>query len=204
VKWFRRRRRRWSRPFDESALPPPPPFLLDDSVSEGLMLAEYSSRLRLKNRVIVGVLTGDRAFDPAQYLDEAREAIDVLIDEFDLEGTRIARQLRVARSIPGKASHAHDYRSGDAHNLELREEVLAVVTETLRERRADGEYLLELVESARQDAWLDIARAVEDWLDRSSIVTDADYERHKGARMRLVADDLAALAPVETAGGAAG
>ncbi len=160
------------------------------------MLAEYSSRLRLKNRVIVGVLTADRAFDPAQYLDEAREAIDVLIDEFDLEGIRIAKQVRVARSIPGKASHAHDYRSGDAHNLELREEVLAVVTETLRERRANGDYLLELIESARQDAWLDIARAVEDWLDRSNIATDADYERHRSKRMRLVADDLAALVPV--------
>lgn len=193
VTWFRRKRRRWMRPFDENALPPVPPFSLEDAVSEGLMLAGYSSRLRLKNRVIVGVLTADRAYDPAQYLDEAREAIGVLVDEFELEGTRLAAQLRVAMSIPGKASHAHDYRSADAHNLHLRADVLSVVTDTLRQRRADDAYLFELIESARQDAWLDISKAVEDWMDRSNIRVDADYERHRSERMRLVAEDLSAL-----------
>ena len=108
------------RPFDESELPPVEPITLEDAVSEGLMLAKYSSRMALKNRIIVGVLTNDRPYAPEQYLGEARRAIGALIDEFDLEATRIARQLRMVASMPGKASHAHDYRRADAHNLRLR------------------------------------------------------------------------------------
>lgn len=181
------------RPFDESELPVVEPITLDDAVSEGLMLAKYSSRMRLKNRIIVGVLTHERRYDPEQYLGEAKRALGVLIDEFDLEAARIARQLRIAASMPGKAAHAHDYRSADTNNLQLREDTSDALTTALRERRSDESYLLELIESARQDAWDDIARAVEDWLDRTNIVVDSSYERGKGERMRLLTADLLAL-----------
>lgn len=186
------------RPFNEAELPPILPIALDDAVSEGLMLAQYSSRMRLKNRIIVGVLTQDRPYDPAQYLGEARRALRVLIDESDLEATRVARQLRAVRSKPGKAAHAHDYRSADANNLQLREDISAAVMETLRQRCSDDDYLLDLIESARQDAWDDISRAVEDWLDRTTISVDANYERKKEKRLLLLAEDLAALQAVST------
>lgn len=181
------------RPFDESELPVVEPITLDDAVSEGLMLAKYSSRMRLKNRIIVGVLTHERRYDPEQYLGEAKRALGVLIDEFDLEAARIARQLRIAASMPGKAAHAHDYRFADTNNLQLREDTSDALTAALRERRSDESYLLELIESARQDAWDDIARAVGDWLDRTNIVVDSSYERGKGERMRLLTADLLAL-----------
>ncbi len=186
------------RPFDESELPPVTPVSRDDAFSEGLMLAEYSCRMRLKNRIIVGVLTHDRPYAPGQYLDEARLIIGVLADEFELEEQRVARQLRTVGSIPGKAAHAHDYRSGDTRNLRLREDVSAAVASALRSRSSDEEYLLGLIESARQDAWHDISRAVEDWLDRASIQIDAEYEAQRDERMRLLADDLLALQAVST------
>jgi hypothetical protein len=181
------------RPFNEAELPPIPAISLDDAVSEGLMLTNYSSRMRLKNRIIVGVLTHDRPYDPLQYLDEARRALSVLIDESDLDATRVARQLRLVESKPGKASHAHDYRFADAKNLQLREDISEAVTEELRGRRSDENYLLELIESARQDAWDDISRAVGDWLDRSKIAVDAAYERQRNSRMLKLAKDLAEL-----------
>jgi hypothetical protein len=181
------------RPFNEAELPVVEPITLDDAVSEGLLLAKYSCRMRLKNRIIVGVLTHERRYDPEQYLGEAKRALGVLIDEFDLEAARIARQLRIAASMPGKAAHAHDYRFADTNNLQLREDTSDALTTALRERRSDESYLLELIESARQDAWDDIARAVEDWLDRTNIVVDSSYERGKGERMRLLTADLLAL-----------
>ena len=181
------------RPFDESELPPVEPITLEDAVSEGLMLAKYSSRMALKNRIIVGVLTNDRPYEPEQYLGEAKRAIGALIDEFDLEATRIARQLRMVASMPGKASHAHDYRRADAHNLRLRHDTSEALAAALRGRRSDENYLHELIESARQDAWHDISRAVGDWLDRANIVVDSSYEREKGKRMILLSDDLLAL-----------
>lgn len=181
------------RPFNEAELPPITVISLDEAVSEGLMLSQYSSRMRLKNRIIVGVLTHDRQYDPAQYVDEARRALSVLIDESDLDASRVARQLRVVVSKPGKASHAHDYRSADTKNLQRREDISEAVTEALRSRLDDDDYLLELIESARQDAWDDIARAVGDWLDRSKIVVDAAYKRNRDSRLLKLAKDLTAL-----------
>ncbi len=182
------------RPFDESELPPVEPLSLDDAVSEGLMLADYSSRMRLKNRIIVGVLTRPDSYEAKQYLDEARTALDVLVDEFDLDVDRIGRKLRVAVSIPGRAKHAHDYRSIDADNLRLREEVSAAVANALRAHRGDEQYLLDLIESARQDAWGEISRAIEEFLDRSTIVVDKSYKRGRSERIRLlVTEDLAKL-----------
>ena len=182
------------RPFDESELPPVEPLSLDDAVSEGLMLAEYSSRMRLKNRIIVGVLTRPDSYDAKQYLDEARTALDVLVDEFDLDVDRIDRKLRVAVSIPGRAKHAHDYRSIDADNLRLREEVSSAVANALRAHRGNTTFLLDLIESARQDAWGEISRAIEEFLDRSTIVVDKAYKRGRSGRIRLlVTEDLAKL-----------
>jgi hypothetical protein len=182
------------RPFDESELPAVEPFSLDDAVSEGLMLADYSSRMRLKNRIIVGALTRPDSYDAKHYLVEAKKAIDVLVDEFDLDVDRIGRKLRVAVSIPGRAKHAHDYRSVDADNLRLREDVSAAVANALRSHRGDEQYLLGLIESARQDAWGEIARAIEEFLDRSTIVVDSAYKRGRSERIRLlVTEDLAKL-----------
>lgn len=182
------------RPFDESELPPVAPLSLDDAVSEGLMLAEYSSRMRLKNRIIVGVLTRPGSYEARRYLDEARAAIEVLVDEFDLDVDRIDRKRRAAVSTPGRAKHAHDYRSIDADNLRLREDVSAAVAKALRSHRGDEQYLLGLVESARQDAWGEISRAIEELLDRSTIVVDKAYKRGRSERLRLlVTEDLAKL-----------
>ncbi|MEO7122991.1 MAG: hypothetical protein ABI400_07735 [Lacisediminihabitans sp.] len=193
MKWFSRQRRVKMRPFNEAELPPVLPISVDDAVSEGLMLAKYSSRMRLKNRIIVGVLTQDRSYDPAQYLGEARRALRLLIDESDLEASRVARQLRIVQSKPGKAAHAHDYRSADAKNLRLREDISEAVMETLRQRASDESYLLDLIESARQDAWDDIARAVEDWLDRATITVDSNYAGERAKRLLLLSEDIAAL-----------
>jgi hypothetical protein len=68
VRWFRRRRRLGMRPFDESKLPSPKPPSVADATSDGLMLAEYAGRMKLKNAVIVGVLTRPDPYDPAEYL----------------------------------------------------------------------------------------------------------------------------------------
>lgn len=182
------------RPFDESELPPLEPLSLEDAVAEGLMLAEYSSRMRLKNRIIIGVLTRPDRYEAEQYLEEATAALDVLVDEFELDVDRIAQRLRSVASKPGRAAHAHDYRYADTENLTLREAVSSALATALREHSEDREYLLGLIESARQDAWADISRAVEESLDRSTIVVDAAYERERKRRMRLlVSEDLAKL-----------
>jgi hypothetical protein len=181
-------------PFDESTLPEHEAATVEESTAEGLMLAEYASRMRVKNAIIVGVLTRRETYSAADYLDDASGALEHLAAEFDGAAERIAGELRAIENLRGSALHAHDYRSGDSANLRHREAVLQSLVVALRTRRDDRDYLLELVEAARQDAWSDIARAVEESLDRSTIVVDESYLRERSRRMRQVARDLAKLA----------
>ena len=180
-------------PFDESTLPDAEPATVEDATTEGLMLAEYASRMKVKNEIIIGVLTSRRPYDPSQYLDAATTVLEDLRTEFHDAAERIAKELHSIANLRGSARHAHDYRSGDSANLRHREETLRALVTELRDRRDNDEYLLELIESARQDAWADIARAIEDNLDRSYIVVDKAYERERAKRMRRVAEDLVKL-----------
>ena len=181
-------------PFDESTLPSAEPASVEEATSEGLMLAEYASRMKVKNAVIVGVLTRRDNYDPEGYVADAAGALEHLAAEFDGAADRISRELTAIESLRGSALHAHDYRAGDAANLRHREATLRLLVVELRNRHDDRTYVLDLVEKARQDAWGDIARAVEESLDRSTIVVDDSYERERARRMRQVARDLARMA----------
>lgn len=195
VKLFRRtRRKRQMTPFDESTLPATEPATVEEATSEGLMLAEYASRMKVKNAIIVRVLRRRETFEADDYIADATDALEHLAVEFDAAADRIAGEAASIANLRGSAAHAHDYRAGDSANLRHRETVLRALVMQLRLHHKDREYLLGLVEGARQDAWADIARAIEDALDRTTIVVDETYERQRARRMRLVAADLKNLA----------
>lgn len=181
-------------PFDESALPKPKPPSVAEATSDGLMLAEHAGRMTLKNIIIVGALRGPDSYDATQYLDAAAGVLEELAEEFTQDGERVARALRSTKNRSGNAARAHDYRSADAENLRVRRAVLRALVDHLRDRRDDPAYLVDLVESARKDAWTDVSRVVQEGLDRATIVVDAAYERARPERMRLLGDDLVALA----------
>ena len=66
----------------------------------------------------------------------------------------------------------------------------------LRERCDDEEYLSRLVDRARDDAWEEVAKAIEASLHRGYIpaATDENYTRDRAKRIkRLISEDLAAL-----------
>jgi hypothetical protein len=194
--WFRRRRRSRVvlRPFDENALPVPEPLSLADAVDEGLLLAEYASRMRLKNRIVIGTLTENAPYAATRYLDEAREALDVLASEAEDVAERIAEERRWSATLGGNAEHVHDYRSADMANLRRREELSEAMALSLRERAEDESFLRGLVERARAAAWDDIAASIEDRLERRRIPVDAKYLRERERRIRLfLSEDLAQL-----------
>lgn len=149
--------------------------------------------MKVKNAVIIRALTGDRRFDPEQYLPEAKAALGGLAREFDEAGDRLDVQIRQLRGRRGKATHAHDYRQADASNLRMRATVLRALSDELRRLIDDRDHLLGLIESARKDAWGDISRAVMDTLNRQVVVVDDDYLREREERMGLVVDDLRRL-----------
>jgi hypothetical protein len=182
------------RPFDVSALPELVQPSLASAVDEGLMLAEYSSRISLKNSIEIGVLTGDDAYAAEDYAAMAQTVLEALAEESAVAAEHVARQRKWAVYMEGKPQHVHDYHPVDGANLRRREELSLAMAERLRERRDDAEYVAGLVERARGDAWHEIARAIEESLDRSNLPRDANYERERDQRMRLlVTEDLARL-----------
>lgn len=158
------------------------------------MLAEYAARLRLRNAIVVGALSDDAAYDPSRYLGEARATLSTLAAESDAAARRLAERLEDSEDREGRAGHAHDYRSKDASNLKRREAVSTALATRLQECREDDDYLLGLIERARDEAWQDVSRALEDTLRRSDITVDADYAIEREDRVRrLVDEDLAEL-----------
>jgi hypothetical protein len=181
-------------PFDVTALPVPTQPSLESAVAEGLMLAEYSSRMSLKNNIEIGAVTGDERYDPERYAAAARDVLEALAEESEKAAEYAARQRRWAAYVEGKPEHVHDYHSGDAANLQRREELSLAMATTLRERREDEEYVTGLVRHARDDAWDEISRSIEESLDRWNLPIDTNYERERDERMRLlVTIDLAQL-----------
>lgn len=184
------------RPFDESALESPAPTTLDHALDEGLMIADYSARMSVKNRIVVDAVWSDDSFDAGHYLQPAADAYRELADESDAAAARIAEEREIASTLDGQGDHIHDYRAVDDLNLRRRERVAEELSLALRRRSDDAEGLTELVESARQDAWGELGSAIGASLDAFSGVeaTKADYEREKPGRLNLlIKRDLARL-----------
>lgn len=196
--WLRRHPERTvrTRPFDEEALPTPPQPTMEQTVEEGMLLAEYATRMAVKNHIVVDILQGGYDFDPARHTGEASDMLRELAGEQGEAAGRIDEELTAAEGVRGDAQHPHDYRDVDVANLSLRRDAAAELAAALRAKAESEEALLALVERGRQDAWDEVARAIEAGLDAFSGVEalKADYEREKPGRLKLfIWRDLAQL-----------
>lgn len=197
-KWFRRRVEKTTRtrPFDEHALPEPPAPSLEQSVEEGMLLAEYATRMAVKNHIVVDTIQYGNSYDPAMHAMEAAAMLRELASEQGVAAGRIEEELEAAEKLGGDAEHPHDYRRVDADNLRLRRDAAIQLAAALRAKADSEEELLALVERGRQDAWDEVGRAIEAGLDAFSgaEALKADYEREKPARLKLLIwRDLAKL-----------
>lgn len=199
-RWFHRgapkRKTVRTRPFDEDALTAPPAPTLDQSVEEGMLLAEYATRMAIKNHIVVDTIQYGNDFDPARHTGEAARILRELASEQGQAAGRIDEELAVATGLRGDATHPHDYRDVDLANLNLRKSAALELAQQLRAKADSEEQLLALVERGRQDAWDDVGTAIEAGLDALSGVEALrdDYEREKPARLKLLIwRDLAKL-----------
>ncbi|MFF1877779.1 hypothetical protein [Leifsonia sp. NPDC058230] len=195
--WFRRRADKpRMRPFDESALVEIATPSLDQSVEEGLMLADYATRMAVKNHIVVDTIQQGNAFDPVRHTDQAARMLRDLADEQDQAAARIAESRAQVDGRDGEATHPHDYRDVDAGNLRRREKAAGALAAALRHRADSESELLAIVERARADAWDEVGHAIENSLDAFSGVEalKADYEAERPARLKLlIGRDLAKL-----------
>lgn len=199
--WFRSRdRRRVHTPFDESTLPRPRLPTVAEAVEEGLLLIEYASRMSVKNRFLIRVLTGQGPWDLARGREVAGGVLRLLASESDTDADNLEALITRIQSAPRSARDPQGYSRDDVPNMEHRRDASREMARRLREQSADDAYLNDLVGGARRDAWREVASNIEHNLDLEHVPVDADYLKHREQRMRaLVAEDLAALQPAAVA-----
>ncbi|MDQ0894156.1 hypothetical protein [Agromyces ramosus] len=190
--WRRKRARRRFKPFDRTLLPQPPESTFEQTFAEGLLVSESAGRMALKNRIIVMALRGEEPYDADRAAAAAREVLFELTREMDQVAEWSASERESAAQREGRAVNQHDYHRADTRNLRLRERVNAAVAKRLWELRDDSDYLAEFAERAREDAWGEIAAAIDARLDRDwpQIEVDETYERERDERLRNLSLDL--------------
>ena len=62
---------------------------VEEEADEGLLLAEYATRMRLKNRIIVDTVTAEGSIDPEAWADEVR----LVLGRLRLEAEGSARRM---------------------------------------------------------------------------------------------------------------
>ena len=160
--WLPWRRRRILTPYNDAAITERPTATVEQSVAEGLMIAEYAVRMRLKNDISIGAIVSPRAYDPHSYLPQASAAFTELADESHEASDRLTEELANTVGRPGKAQHVHDYRRGDEANVRHRLMVSTEAANVLQQKAGEEDYLLRLIEKARQDAWLEVSASLVD------------------------------------------
>ncbi len=197
--WFRRvgRRRKGGRktkPFDESRLPQKSYLTVSEATEEGLMLTEYASRMSVKNRFINKILADKQPWFIEQSREDARLVLELLARESEVEAQNLEALIRTFRDNPRREKDAQGYSYNDVENMEHRRDVSIEVARRLREHSIDEDYITDIVDKARRDAWREISMNIEHNLDIEYFPIDEDYERNRDDRLRAFIDeDLAAL-----------
>jgi hypothetical protein len=166
---------------------------IEEEAGEGLLLAEYATRMRLKNRIIVDTVTTDGSVDPEAWADDVRLALGGLRLEAEGSARRMEQEGRLARLTAGTADHEHDYRASDTDNLDRRRRVYRLVARRLLSWENDPSQVAALLEAARQDAQEEIDAALTRAVSGDPIGRVEDEARLR-ERLRLIATvDLPAL-----------
>lgn len=166
---------------------------VEEEAGEGLLLAEYATRMRLKNRIIVDTVTADGSVDPEAWADEVRLVLGGLRLEAEGSARRMEQESSVARLTGGSAVHEHDYRASDTDNLDRRRRVYRLVARRLLSWENDPTQVAALLEAARQDAQGEIDAALTRAVSGDPVGRVEDEARLR-ERLRLIATvDLPAL-----------
>lgn len=135
----------------------------EEIATEGVFIAAATTRLTIKNRILVDTLSGNIDFSVDKYVDFARETLRDLARESESEVVRIEEMIQRAKRRRGRsrAMSMHDYQKADLGNLKHRRDQADLVAHKLRERAADDEAVEGLVRAAHKAAWNEISRNIQ-------------------------------------------
>jgi hypothetical protein len=184
----------FSRPF----VPPAKvePISIARAVDEGLLIAKSALAMDVKNHIIVTALRDDRNFAEQDVAGFVREELGKLQKEYENYSKRMDKLAVTAVDAAGPQSDSHDYRPEDYKALTKRGTIYREMAEQLKRWRKDDEFIGTVAESAREQAWSEVGRAITArlawWIHP---VGDPDYDVERESRLRTLRElDLADFA----------
>jgi hypothetical protein len=171
------------------------PITVERAVEEGMLIARSALTMEVKNRIIVGALRDDLAFDPKETADLVRSELSVLSREQAGYARRMNRLAIAVSGARGASIRDHDYGPRDYRVLTHRGKIYAALSDELERLVGDADFVAEIVETARTRAWAELGGTIVSRLERAlGVHRDPDYVIDRIDRMRsLVEVDLAAL-----------
>jgi hypothetical protein len=166
---------------------------VERTIEEGLLIALTAVRMAVKNQIILGVLRDKSDYQVDDYAEVARSQLTLLVAENEDHATR----MRAAALEPMAPSLRADPDLGAAETkrLETLEKVHSGLAIVLRAFGDDDEKVLQIAETARQNAWDEIGDA---WIAKLTAdlpePLDANYRSQRAGRLQeFVYIDLAGL-----------
>ena len=156
--------------------------ILEQHVSEGVLVARSALRLTVKNGVIMSTLRDARPWNTDDVTVLAREAVDSLIAELNATAERLDAD---AAAVP-----THGLRSRrrtaklEVARLELRASTARGVVRWLRRIRNDEAAIARLVETARDDTLTELTKA--------RLQAEHEYDNQSPDERRIAMEGVAA------------
>ncbi len=131
--------------------------ILEQHVSEGVLVARSALRLAVKNGVIMSTLRDARPWNTEEVTSLALDAVDSLVAELTATAERL-ESAAAALPAHGRGARRRTARL-EVARLELRARTARGVVHWLRRIRDDESAIARLVEVARDDTLVEITKA---------------------------------------------
>jgi hypothetical protein len=177
--------------FAPRAVPAAPrkPISIERSVDEGLLIASAAVAMEVKNVIIVDAIRDGAAFDAANVVAAVRRELLALAEENEASAYRVQRLSVDVQTPRGPRDNSEGYQVDDHPTLTKRGVIHVMLAAELERLSEDQEFVAELAERARVQAWAEVGAAIESrLLDSLPRAPDPAYEADKDARIRALLD----------------
>ncbi len=131
--------------------------VLEQHVSEGVLVARSALRLAVKNGIIMSVLRDARPWNTDEITTLAHDAVDALIAELSATAERLDAES-AAQPVRGRGTRRRKAEL-EAKRLELRAHTARGVVQRLHRIRDDDAAIARLVHVARDDTLTELTKA---------------------------------------------
>jgi hypothetical protein len=171
------------------------PVSIERSVDEGVLIASAAVTMEVKNHIIVEAIREGHPFNLDEVCAAVRRELVALAQENNASAQRV-QQLSVDVQTEGGAGYdSEGYQVDDHPTLTKRGIIHVMLAAELERLGEDEQFVAEVAERARVQAWTEVGDAVSTrLLDALPDDRDASYDDDKDARVRaLVGINLRAL-----------